>query len=196
MGNMLVCLEPPKDAVVAGWDPRERNQDTGPLFLILSLQHDIIVSVESPQPLPRPRISCCSPQVSPFVSGASTRPVAMRFQFLACLSPPPLGLLPVLLLPRLLIVIMKCLFCLTPYCCAPCYGDAVVPLPRTRVSHRSSSTSHSYCSPSTCPAGWQPQPMPSRVWLIPICFFSKTAAKCSYIIHVNGRRKFLSAEQK
>jgi hypothetical protein len=108
MGNMLVCLEPPNDAVVAGWD-LERNQDTGPCCLILSLQHDIIVSVESPQPLFGPRISCCSPQVS-CVSGASTRPAVMRFPFLVCVSPPPLGLLPVFLLLRLLTVIMKCLF--------------------------------------------------------------------------------------
>jgi hypothetical protein len=29
----------------------------------------------------------------------------------------------------------------------------------------------SYCSPSTCPAGWRPWLIPSCVWLIPICFF-------------------------
>jgi hypothetical protein len=49
-----------------------------------------------------------------------------------------------------------------------CYGDVEVPLPRPGVLCLSSSPS---CSPSTCPAGWRPQPMPSQVWFMPICFF-------------------------
>jgi hypothetical protein len=56
--------------------------------------------VMSPQPPPRPRICCCSPQVS-CMTDTSTRSAKMRFPFLVCMSPPPpLILLPILPLPR------------------------------------------------------------------------------------------------
>jgi hypothetical protein len=48
----------------------------------------------------------------------------MRFKFLACMSPPPLGLLPVLLPPRLLTVMMNFLFCVS-YAVMLCFRDMV-----------------------------------------------------------------------
>jgi hypothetical protein len=39
----------------------------------------------------------------------------------------------------------------------------------------------SYCSPSTCPAGWRPWLIPSWVWLLPICFFFCFLVYCGSI---------------
>jgi hypothetical protein len=59
-----------------------------------------------------------------------------------------------------------------------CDGDAEVSL-----LHRSVSCLSSYWSPSTCPAGWRPWPMPSWVWLILICcFFFLLYAACALLL--------------
>jgi hypothetical protein len=52
-----------------------------------------------------------------------------------------------------------------------CYGDSAVPPPCPSLSCRSSSTSPPIARPKPCPTGWRPRLMPSREWLIPICFF-------------------------
>jgi hypothetical protein len=94
----------------------------------------------------------------------------MRFPFLICTSLPLLGLLPLLLLPRLPTVMVMFPFhdahiillwfhvtvTLRILPCAPAYL-AFAPLHFPY-----------YCLPSTYLAGWRP--MPPRVCLIPICF--------------------------
>jgi hypothetical protein len=65
--------------------------------------------VESPQPHPRFRFPVVVPRCLVCLV-FPTRSAMMRFPLLVCLSPPPLGLLPVLLLPRLLTKMMKFLF--------------------------------------------------------------------------------------
>jgi hypothetical protein len=78
-------------------------------------------------------------------------------------------LLPVLLLPRLPTVTMKIPF--QAFQIVLLWFGGVVML--RFLSRAPAFLLHlpSYCSPSTCPADWLAWPMPSQVWLIPMCFF-------------------------
>jgi hypothetical protein len=98
-----------------------------------------------------------------------TTSAMMRFPFLVRWSLPPLGLLPMLILPWVLTVMMM----------FPCHVSHTVLLWfHVRVMLRFLSAPQcfspfplhlpSYCLPSTCPPGWRPRPMPSRVWFIRI----------------------------
>jgi hypothetical protein len=64
---------------------------------------------KSPQPHPRFRFTVVVPGCLVWLV-FPTRSGMTRFPLLVCLSPPPLGLLPMLLLPRLLTMMMKFLF--------------------------------------------------------------------------------------
>jgi hypothetical protein len=120
--------------------------------------------VMSPQPPPRSSIPCCSPQVS-CVSGTPGQISDDEVPIPRLHVTFPLTLLTVLLLPRLPTVMMKFPFCI--FHTVLLWFRVMVKL---RFLSRTPVLLPSYCSPSTYPAGWRPWPMPSRVWLVLICF--------------------------
>jgi hypothetical protein len=81
-----------------------------------------------------------------------------RVPFLVCMSLPPLGLLPMLLLPCLPTVMTKFLFGVSP---TVLLWFRVLVMPRFLTPKPFSPLLlhfPSYCSPSTCLAGWRPMP--------------------------------------
>jgi hypothetical protein len=149
--------------------------------------------IMSPQPPPRSRFFCCSHQVS-CVSGTSDQISDDELRSPRLHGTFPISFLPMLLLPRLPTVMTKFSFRVSHTVLWVCDGDAEVSLPRPGVSCLSSSPS--YCSPSICPAGWRPWPIPSWVWLIPICFFFFTFSKFTYFYkgHTQTPRRSLQGK--
>jgi hypothetical protein len=132
----------------------------------------------SPQPFPRSRVCCCSPQV-PCMSGAPVQVSDDEFP-ISCLhvtSPPrpaahaaaasPTDSDDELPIPR---------FSHHP-ALVSWDGDAEVSLRRRSVSHLTTPPPLVLFAPNPPRTGWRLRPMPSRVWLIPVCLFSFVVAQ-------------------